>query len=88
MLLLSQSCWFDMFACRVACGLAWPPGAATEQDVHLATAVTTHLTSTIAAQLNQTATAGQRFHVKKETGRSQNFDYSHGLAMANIAEWA
>lgn len=86
MVLLTQSCWFDMFACRVAYRLAWPPGAGTEQEVLLATAVTTHLTNTIAAQLSQTATAGQDFHIKGKTTQFLNFHYSHGLGPSNICE--
>lgn len=60
--LLSQSCWFDMFACRVA-WLAWPPGVGTEQEVLLAAAVSTHLTNTIASQLHRTVAVAQDFHI-------------------------
>lgn len=75
-----------MFACRVACRLAWPPGAGKEQEVLLATAVTTHLSNTIAAQLSQTATAGQDFHINGKTSQCQNFHYSHRLGPSNTRE--
>lgn len=76
MVLLTQSCCFDMFACWEVWRLAWPPGAGTEQEVLLATVVTTHLTDTIAAQLSQTATAGQDFHIKVNATQFQSLDYS------------
>lgn len=75
-----------MFARRVACRLAWPPGAGTEQEVLLATAVTTRLTNTIAAQLRQTATAAQDFHIKGKTTQFENFHYSRSLGPSNICE--
>lgn len=56
-----------MFACRVACRPAWPPGPGTEQEVLLATTVMTHLTNT-AAQLDQAATAGQDVHIQDGAG--------------------
>lgn len=68
-----------MFSCRVAHRLAWPPGAVTEQEVLLGTAVTTHLTNTIAAQLSQTATAGQDFHIKGNATQRPNFYYSRSI---------
>lgn len=70
----------------VACRLAWPPGAGTEQEVLLATVFATHLTNTIAPQLNQTATAGQDFHIKVKTTQFQSLDYSHSLGPDNICE--
>lgn len=72
-----------MFACRVA-WLAWPPGVGTEQQVLLATAVSTHLTNTIAAQLHPTLTAAQDFHIKGTATQFHNFHYCHGFVLSNI----
>lgn len=74
---LTQSCGFDIFACRVACRLLLPPGA--EQEIILATAVTTDLTNTKAAQLNQTITAFQYFHIKSKTTPFQDLNYTYRL---------
>lgn len=79
--LLTQSCWFDIFACRVVL----PPG--TEQEILLATAVTTHLTNTIAAQLNQTTTACQHFHIKSKTTPFQEYYNSYILGLSIICEY-
>lgn len=84
MVLLTQSCWSDMLVGRVARGLAWPPGAGTEQEVLLAAAVTTHLTNTIEAQFRQTATAAQHFHIKSMITQFGNFRFSRVLRLFEI----